>query len=119
MNEHCIEWSGARTPDGYGSIFRRGYPRYAHHWAYEKFYGPIPAGLSVLHSCDNPPCINPFHLRAGSQSDNILDSVQRGHHFNANKTHCPRGHEYTAANTRGGGRQGRKCRTCDRERIVV
>lgn len=114
MNEHCIEWRGAKA-SGYGSINRAGLPRFAHRWAYEKFYGPVPAGLSVLHKCDNPPCINPLHLVAGTQSDNIADCSRRGRHYNGKKTHCRRGHEYTAENTRfSGPRQGRKCRTCER-----
>ena len=32
----------------------------------------------VLHACDNPPCCNPAHLRAGTQRENTLDSVSRG-----------------------------------------
>jgi DNA-directed RNA polymerase specialized sigma24 family protein len=39
--------------------------------------GPIPAGRLVLHSCDNPPCVNPEHLRAGTQRDNRRDAVIR------------------------------------------
>ena len=41
-------------------------------------YGPWKA----LHSCDNPPCINPDHLRAGTQADNSADMVRRGRHYN-------------------------------------
>jgi DNA invertase Pin-like site-specific DNA recombinase len=44
---------------------------------YELTVGPIPEGLFVLHSCDNPPCCNPAHLRAGTQKENIEDAVER------------------------------------------
>lgn len=50
----------------------------AHRLAYETWVGPVPAGLWVLHSCDNPKCINPEHLRVGTRSDNVRDMWQRG-----------------------------------------
>lgn len=50
----------------------------AHRAAYECFVGPIPDGLSVLHSCDNPPCILPWHLHLGTQADNNKECRQRG-----------------------------------------
>lgn len=42
------------------------------------FVGPIPEGMLVLHSCDNPRCVNPVHLRVGTVSDNASDREQRG-----------------------------------------
>lgn len=55
---------------------------------------PVPKGLEVRHSCDNPPCVNPAHLSVGTRSDNMLDSVQRGRQLHTRKTHCPQGHSY-------------------------
>ena len=40
--------------------------------------GRIPKGLHVLHSCNNPPCCNPKHLRTGTCFDNIQDKVLAG-----------------------------------------
>jgi hypothetical protein len=40
--------------------------------------GEIPKGYFILHSCDNPKCINPDHLRAGTQLENMHDCINRG-----------------------------------------
>ena len=50
----------------------------AHRLAWELANGPIPAGLSVLHRCDNPRCVNVDHLFLGTQRDNVLDSICKG-----------------------------------------
>lgn len=75
----CWEWLGARKPTGYGVFSRtdRSAVR-AHRWAYEEFVGPIPAGMSVCHRCDNPPCVNPDHLWLGTQADNVHDMIKKG-----------------------------------------
>lgn len=70
----CVPWSGKRDRDGYGTI---GKVR-AHRQAYIDAYGDIPDGLHVLHECDNPPCVNPAHLRLGTNLDNIQDKVRKG-----------------------------------------
>jgi hypothetical protein len=75
----CWPWLRGRTADGYGLARLAGYGKgYAHHWAFIIASGPIPTGLWVLHSCDNPPCCNPAHLRAGTRSDNMRDAASRG-----------------------------------------
>lgn len=77
----CILWLGTRVRDGYGQIAIRegGKQRFfsAHRYAFFLAHGRWPAGW-VLHSCDTPPCVNPEHLREGSQADNMLDACLRG-----------------------------------------
>jgi len=70
----CWVWTGQRLPAGYGQLRCGGRRRiYTHRLAWTLAYGEIPAGLFVLHRCDNPPCCNPAHLWLGDAGDNIRD----------------------------------------------
>lgn len=111
----CWLWTGGKS-GGYGRFRSDGAVVYAHRMAYELVKGEIPEGLSILHSCDEPACCNPMHLRAGDAVDNARDREVRGRGWQGKVTHCPAGHEYTEANTikRGDGR--RACKACNRAR---
>lgn len=75
----CWVWTGARNHRGYGDFtIERGDHRLAHRFAWEFENGPIPDGLFVLHSCDNPPCVRIEHLFLGSNHDNVTDMVAKG-----------------------------------------
>ena len=53
--------------------------RAAHRLAWEMHNAePIPDGMVVMHTCDNPRCINPEHLVLGTLSDNTRDAVAKG-----------------------------------------
>lgn len=74
----CWPWRGAMTARGYGRVMIGGIRRMAHCWALEFATGEKQGGRCALHSCDNPNCVNPHHLRWGSQLENIQDRVDRG-----------------------------------------
>jgi len=76
----CWVWTANRNNKGYG-LFRPGGlapKQLAHRLSYTESHGPIPKGGLVLHSCDNPSCVNPNHLRVGSHKDNVADMDKRG-----------------------------------------
>lgn len=73
----CWEWMGGLHKSGYGLMRIYSKKCYVHRIVYELTYIPIPEGLFVLHSCDNPKCCNPEHLRLGTHQDNMDDKVKR------------------------------------------
>lgn len=73
----CWLWSGATTPDGYGSINCGARSNLAHRVSWTVFRGD-PGALCVLHRCDIPACVNPDHLFLGTNADNVKDRVTKG-----------------------------------------
>lgn len=74
----CWEWTAHRFENGYGAIIIEKKVRKAHRVSYELHCGPIPDGARILHKCDNPSCINPDHLRIGTQTENVEDMIAKG-----------------------------------------
>jgi hypothetical protein len=73
----CWEWTSGKDQDGYG-IFSIKKSVRAHRASYEIHKGPIPPGMCVCHTCDNPGCVNPNHLWVGSITENNSDREQKG-----------------------------------------
>jgi hypothetical protein len=112
--EGCWLWTGTTTRDGYAIIGRRvGLFRASRvAWTIHN-RRDLADGELICHSCDNPRCVRPDHLFAGSHADNMADMARKGR---TKRTHCKRGHEFTPDNTTmASGR--RTCRQCVNDRL--
>lgn len=83
MSGACWEWTGERDPQGYGrysftDAFGKTRHVQAHRLAWTLTNGPIPDGLLICHTCDNPPCQRGEHHFPGSYADNRHDSDKKG-----------------------------------------
>ena len=74
----CLVWVGSKTTLGYGRFQSNGIAYRAYRFAYEQANGPVPSGMEVCHSCDNPSCVNPEHLFVGTTRDNAEDREAKG-----------------------------------------
>ncbi len=84
----CWIWTGSTNPHGYGQIWIGRRLILAHRFAYEHYIAPIDTGLCCLHSCDNPGCVNPAHLRLGTQHENGVDAASRARMPRGTKHHA-------------------------------
>lgn len=82
----CWLFTGAKSEKGYGRFWYSAtkYLR-AHRLAYVLAKGPIPEGMEIIHSCDNPLCCQPAHLSANTHQKNMDDMTSR------NRTNGPKG----------------------------
>jgi hypothetical protein len=102
--DQCVIWPGCLNNMGYGQT-KHGL---AHREAYERANGPIPEGLVLDHLCRTPACVNPAHLEAVTQAENLRRSVRKP------VTHCKHGHEFTPENCRPTKDGHKACRACHR-----
>ncbi|QDH48968.1 hypothetical protein vBEcoD226_2 [Escherichia phage vB_Eco_D226] len=75
----CHIFQGCKTKGGYGRIRVDGVHWMAHRYALSvHLKRPLKEGCVVMHSCDNPACVNPAHLSEGTQKENIEDCRTKG-----------------------------------------
>jgi general stress protein YciG len=79
--ETCWLWRGPRMGRGYGRCGVWGLPAQAYRAAFLLTYGEIAPGAFICHHCDNPPCVRPDHLFAGTHKDNMDDCRRKGRFY--------------------------------------
>lgn len=115
----CMIWQGSKNRTGYGYYSLRGKTVYAHRYSWQiSNKAEIPKGKVIMHSCDNPSCVNPAHLSLGTYTDNAQDRQMknRGRKDYPSASHCSRGHELAGDNLIG---NTRHCRTCAKARRAL
>jgi hypothetical protein len=114
-SDECHIWTGSKSSQGYGYIGYKGKVLKSHRVAATMAFGMFDQRLHVLHSCDNPPCVNPNHLWLGTNGENMRDRANKGRYVNQKKTHCPEGHSYSGGNLYISPSGYRNCRSCRQE----
>lgn len=82
--DQCWVWEGPKNTQGYGRLFLANTKEgkrtsvFAHRYAYQLHKGSVPDDLCVMHTCDNPSCVNPAHLTLGTWGDNNKDRSRKG-----------------------------------------
>ena len=78
-DDECWLNDYSTKPGGYKQVWSHDHYVYVHRVAWEAHNAePIPDGMVVMHTCDNPGCFNPEHLVLGTQQDNIDDAMAKG-----------------------------------------
>lgn len=93
-NSGCWVWQRGKTSAGYGAVSIDRTYWLTHRLAYFLSTGIRPARETVIrHKCDNPSCVNPDHLEAGTIADNTQDAKERGRMNRGSQRYCAKLHE--------------------------
>jgi len=104
----CWNWKGCLNNAGYGMFRVNGKNYSPHRFSFETFIHKIPENMIIDHLCKNRSCVNPAHLDFVTNQENI----RRGKNYQSKQTHCKRGHEFNAINSRLSIDGKRVCKIC-------
>lgn len=114
--DECWRWNGYRDGQGYGTFSHGGRSVKAHRVSYTLAHGRIEPGMVIDHLCENTSCVNPAHLEAVSNGENVRRAVASGRIPRpklSKRRYCKRGHEMTDDNTYVfPSTRTRRCRKC-------
>lgn len=111
--DECWPWTGSSNAQGRGAISVGGRVRVAPQVSWEISHGaPFPTGKVACHSCDNPSCVNPKHIWAGTQRENLIDCRDKGRIKQKPQQFCVNGHDKSGANGYAISGRGVACRIC-------
>ena len=82
MTDTCWIWTAAKDGNGYGRFWYKDQMRLAHRISYLLFKNNFTDDLCILHTCNNPSCVNPEHLKEGTHAENMRDVAVAGTHGN-------------------------------------
>lgn len=84
--DDCWNWTACKVR-GYGVLWHDGNNKRAPRLAYFLAHGEIPSDQVILHSCDNPACVNPAHLSLGTSPENTADRHRKGRDVRGERQH--------------------------------
>lgn len=113
----CWEWEKYRNALGYAETWWKGRTWVATRLIYAAHHGPFDPQLDICHSCDNPGCVNPEHIRVDAHQANLMDASRKKRLQGQWKTHCKRGHPLSGTNLLPWSKY-RNCRECRRWRAM-
>lgn len=111
----CWLWTGPMFVEGYGRYNQSPGTRLAHRVAFEALVGQVDDGLVIDHLCRVRRCVNPAHMEAVTNVENVMRGMSPPA-MNAAATHCKYGHPFDDENTYTAPDGRRKCRTCCRDK---